>query len=282
MASGAAAAVREPRRRAARRRRSGRSAARRSTTSRCCCPSRSVDYVDFYSSIHHATNLGRILRPDSEPLLPNWRHLPVGVPRPRAARSSSSGDAGRAARRPRARPGRRRAAPSRRPVRSTSSSRSASVVGGRTDSRASRPTTPTDHVFGVVLLNDWSARDIQAYEYQPLGPHLGKSFATTISPWVVTLDALRAVPRRAAAAGSRARPATCGPRCRGGSTSTSTVDAQRHRRSARTNFAAHVLDVRPAARPHDRQRRAGRRRRPVRLGHRQRARRRPSGAASSS
>jgi fumarylacetoacetase len=145
-----------------------------------------ADYVDFYSSLHHATNLGRILRPDSEPLLPNWRHLPVSY-HGRAGTVVVSGT-------PVARPeglvpgedGTPRLAPSR----ALDIELEVGFVVGTGGTRL-RPDDADAHVFGAVLLNDWSARDIQAYEYQPLGPHLAKSFATTISPWVVTLDALR-------------------------------------------------------------------------------------------
>ena len=147
-----------------------------------------ADYVDFYSSIHHATNLGRLFRPDSEPLLPNWRHLPVGY-HGRAGTVQVSGT-------PVFRPsGQRLGAdgevvfgPS---VRLDIELEVGFVIGvpseaGSTVSVASAP----DHVFGVVLVNDWSARDIQAWEYQPLGPFLGKSFATSISAWVTPLAAL--------------------------------------------------------------------------------------------
>ena len=102
--------------------------------------------------------------------------------------------------------------PQRRPdaARSTSSSRSASSSGSAPTRPADRaPTTPTRHVFGVVLLNDWSARDIQAFEYQPLGPFLGKSFATTISPWVVHARRAAAVPRRPARRRTRRPTRTC-------------------------------------------------------------------------
>ncbi|HEY9472345.1 MAG TPA: fumarylacetoacetase [Mycobacteriales bacterium] len=148
-----------------------------------------ADYVDFYASREHATNLGRILRPNSEPLLPNWAHLPVGY-HGRAGTVVVSGT-------PVVRPcGQRRGDPT--PTFGPSSrldieAEVGFVVG--TPSRLGVP-VPTsafaEHVFGVVLVNDWSARDIQAWEYQPLGPHLGKSFATSISPWVVPLDALAA------------------------------------------------------------------------------------------
>jgi fumarylacetoacetase len=143
------------------------------------------DFVDFYASLHHATNLGRILRPDSAPLLPNWRHLPV----------SYTGRAGtvRASGAPVARPHGLRPGPEG-PIFGPSTQLDFELeVGFVVGAPGTRiPADDADrHVFGAVLLNDWSARDIQAYEYQPLGPHLGKSFATTISPWVVTIDALR-------------------------------------------------------------------------------------------
>lgn len=147
-----------------------------------------VDYVDFYSSIHHATNLGRILRPDSEPLLDNWRHLPVAYHgRARTVVVSAT---------PVTRPEGLVPDPSDGVPRLTAS-RALDIelevgflVGGPPTARI-QPDHADRHIFGAVLLNDWSARDIQGYEYQPLGPHLAKSFATTISPWVVTLDALR-------------------------------------------------------------------------------------------
>ncbi|HMK11959.1 MAG TPA: fumarylacetoacetase [Acidimicrobiales bacterium] len=146
-----------------------------------------ADYVDSYSSIHHATNLGKILRPDSEPLMPNWRHIPVAY-HGRAGSVIVSGT-------PIARPigmlaGADGAAPSSGPSRSLDIELELGTVIGRGGARIA-PDEADAHVFGFVLLNDWSARDIQAYEYQPLGPNLGKSFATTISPWVVTIDALR-------------------------------------------------------------------------------------------
>jgi fumarylacetoacetase len=148
-----------------------------------------ADYVDFYCSLDHATNVGRIFRPDAEPLLPNWRHLPVGY-HGRAGTVVVSGT-------PVVRPwGQRRPpgaeAPTYGPsVRLDIEAEVGFVVG--VGSRLGEPVPIeafADHVFGVVLLNDWSARDIQAWEYQPLGPFLGKSFATSISPWVVPLEAL--------------------------------------------------------------------------------------------
>jgi fumarylacetoacetase len=147
------------------------------------------DYVDFYSSLEHATNLGRMFRPDAEPLLPNWRHLPVGY-HGRAGTIVPSGT-------PVVRPCGQAKPPSEAGPRFGPSRRLdfelelGFVVG--VPSRLGQP-VPTsafrDHVFGVVLVNDWSARDIQAWEYQPLGPFLGKSFATSIGAWVTPLEAL--------------------------------------------------------------------------------------------
>jgi fumarylacetoacetase len=145
------------------------------------------DYVDFYSSLHHATNLGRLFRPGGEPLLPNWRHLPVGyhgrsgtivgdrstIARPRGIRSVSGSPA---------------AGPT---TQLDIESEVGFVVGSGSIHGQRVPCAEAErHLFGVCLVNDWSARDIQAFEYQPLGPFLGKSFATSMSPWIVTLDAL--------------------------------------------------------------------------------------------
>ena len=148
-----------------------------------------ADYVDFYSSLEHATNLGRLFRPGSEPLLPNWRHLPVGYHGRAGTVVVSGTDV--------VRPWGQSKAPDDEAPRFGPSRRLdvelelGFVVGS--PSRLGEP-VPTsafaDHVFGVVLVNDWSARDLQAWEYQPLGPFLGKSFATSISPWVVPLDEL--------------------------------------------------------------------------------------------
>ncbi len=147
------------------------------------------DYVDFYSSIEHATNLGRLFRPNAEPLLPNWRWLPVGY----HGRSSTIVIDGTPIRRP---CGQRKApdapAPEFGPSRRLDIELEMGFVAGPGNALGV-PIAIADareHIFGLVLVNDWSARDIQAWEYQPLGPFLGKSFATTISPWVVTLDAL--------------------------------------------------------------------------------------------
>ncbi|MGI8993219.1 MAG: fumarylacetoacetase [Nocardioidaceae bacterium] len=148
-----------------------------------------ADYVDFYCSLEHATNVGRIFRPNAEPLLPNWRHLPVGY-HGRAGTVVPSGT-------PVVRPcGQRKAAsdpaPSYGPSQRLDIEAEIGFVVG-TPSRLGNPVPVAafaDHVFGMTLLNDWSARDIQAWEYVPLGPFLGKSFATSISPWVTPLDAL--------------------------------------------------------------------------------------------
>jgi fumarylacetoacetase len=144
-----------------------------------------ADFVDFYSSREHATNLGRILRPDQEPLLPNWRWLPVGyhgragtvvvsgtdVARPRGQRRGTDGD------------------PVFGPTEKLDVELELGFVVGVPG--ASIPVDAfADHVFGVVLVNDWSARDIQAWEYVPLGPFLGKSFRTSISAWVTPLALL--------------------------------------------------------------------------------------------
>ncbi len=145
-----------------------------------------ADYVDSYSSIHHATNLGKILRPDSEPLMPNWRHIPVAY----HGRAGSVVVSGTPVARPVGVLGGGEAGPAAGPSGSLDIELEVGTVIGRGGTRIA-PDESDEHVFGFVLLNDWSARDIQAYEYQPLGPNLGKSFATTISPWVVTLDAVR-------------------------------------------------------------------------------------------
>ncbi|WP_242883538.1 fumarylacetoacetase [Actinomadura litoris] len=148
-----------------------------------------ADYVDFYASEHHASNLGRLFRPDSEPLMPNWKHLPVGyhgragtvvasgtdIVRPSGQRKAPSEDT-----------------PSYGPSRRLDIEAEVGFIVGTTSPLGTPVSTDefSEHVFGAVLLNDWSARDIQAWEYVPLGPFLGKSFATSISPWVVPLLAL--------------------------------------------------------------------------------------------
>jgi fumarylacetoacetase len=143
------------------------------------------DYVDFYSSVHHASNLGRMLRPGGDPILPNWWHLPVGY----HGRSRTVQVSGRPVVRPEGLV-EGDGGPQLRPSAALDIELELGFVIGRAGTRLA-PDDADRYVFGVVLLNDWSARDIQAFEAQPLGPHLAKSFATTISPWVVTLDALR-------------------------------------------------------------------------------------------
>lgn len=150
-----------------------------------------ADYVDFYASEHHATNLGRLFRPGSDPLTPNWKHLPIGyhgragtvvvsgtpVVRPRGQRKSAE-----------------TASPEFGPTRRLDIEAEVGFVVG-TGSPQGEPVSMADfreRVFGICLVNDWSARDLQAWEYVPLGPFLGKSFATSVSPWIVPLDALDA------------------------------------------------------------------------------------------
>lgn len=150
-----------------------------------------ADYVDFYASEDHASNLGRILRPDSEPLTPNWKHLPIGY----HGRSGTVVVSGTPVVRP---TGQRKEKGEDRPTLGPSRRLDFEAEVGFVVGTPSPLGTPvsvssfSDHVFGVVLVNDWSARDIQAFEYVPLGPFLGKSFATSISPWVVPLEALHA------------------------------------------------------------------------------------------
>lgn len=147
------------------------------------------DYVDFYCSEQHASNLGRILRPGQEPLSANWRHMPIGY----HGRSGTIVVSGTSIRRPR---GQRRPERDSPPVfgpteRLDVEVEVAYVVGMPSSHGDPVPVTAfAEHVFGVCLLNDWSARDIQLWETQPLGPFLGKSFATSISPWLVPLDVL--------------------------------------------------------------------------------------------
>jgi fumarylacetoacetase len=154
-------------------------------------PFRVGDYVDFYASEHHAANLGRILRPGQPPLLPNWKHLPVGY-HGRAGTVVVSGT-------PIVRPwGQRRESEGALPVfaptqRLDFEAEVGFVVGPPSALGAPVPIERfEDHVFGACLVNDWSARDLQAFEYVPLGPFLAKSFATSISPWIVPLEALAA------------------------------------------------------------------------------------------
>ncbi len=150
-----------------------------------------ADYVDFYASLEHATNVGRIFRPDAEPLLPNWRHLPVGYHGRAGTVVASGTDVVRPA-------GQRKApgdeAPTYGPSQRLDIEAELGFVVGTPSTLGSRVGVAdfADHVFGLVGLNDWSARDIQAWEYVPLGPFLGKSFATSVSHWVTPLEALDA------------------------------------------------------------------------------------------
>ena len=222
------------------------------------------DYVDFYSSLEHATNLGRMFRPDSEPLLPNWRHLPVGY----HGRASSVVVSGTPIRRPRGQlPPPSRARPRFGPTERLDIELELGFVTGPGNELGTPiPTAEAaDHVFGFVLVNDWSARDIQRWEYLPLGPFLGKSFATSISPWVVPLEALE--PFRVPAPPQDPEPLEY-LRTEGDWALdialevelNGEVDLAHERPRA-------VLDVPATARPRDRQRHQRPARRPLRLGH---------------
>lgn len=145
-------------------------------------------YTDFYASIFHATNVGRLFRPDT-PLLANYKHVPIAY----HGRTSSIVVSGTSVRRPWGQTkGSNESSPAFRPSqRLDYEAEVAAVIGcGNALGDSIDIDKAEAHVFGLCLLNDWSARDIQAWEYQPLGPFLGKNFATSISPWIVTLDAL--------------------------------------------------------------------------------------------
>ena len=151
-------------------------------------PARIGDYTDFYTSVHHATNIGRQFRPDN-PLLPNFKWIPIGY----HGRASSIGVSGQSFRRPMGQtlpPG--ATEPMFGPSKRLDYELELGVFMGSGNALGQPiPITEAEaSVFGMCLLNDWSARDIQAWEYQPLGPFLSKNFATTISPWIVTLEAL--------------------------------------------------------------------------------------------
>jgi fumarylacetoacetase len=151
-------------------------------------PARIGDYTDFYTSVHHATNIGKQFRPDN-PLLPNYKWVPIGY----HGRASSIGVSGQTFPRPMGQtlpPGATQ--PTFGPSKRLDIELELGIFVG-TGNALGEPVAMAqaeDHVFGLCLLNDWSARDIQAWEYQPLGPFLSKNFATTISPWIVTLEAL--------------------------------------------------------------------------------------------
>lgn len=146
------------------------------------------DYTDFYSSIEHATNVGKMFRPDN-PLLPNWKHIPVGY----HGRSSSIVISGTEIKRPK---GQTMPPDSDKPVYGASKRMDlelemAYIIGKPSELGASITTEDAeDHIFGKVIFNDWSARDIQKWEYVPLGPFLGKNFGSSISAWIVTMEAL--------------------------------------------------------------------------------------------
>ena len=147
------------------------------------------DYTDFYSSIEHASNVGSIFRDPKNPLLPNWRHLPVGY----HGRASSLVLSGTPIRRPW---GQIKPPGSEQPLFAPSRQMDFELELAFITCKENPLGTPVrteeaaDYIFGFLLLNDWSARDIQAWEYVPLGPFLGKNFATSLSPWIVTLEAL--------------------------------------------------------------------------------------------
>lgn len=151
-------------------------------------PAEIGDYTDFYASIYHATNVGKLFRPDN-PLLPNYKHVPIGY----HGRASSIVLSGTDVTRPNG-----QTLPSGEVTPIFGPSRMLDyeaevgffVGQGNAQGEAVRLDDAEDHLFGICLVNDWSARDIQSWEYQPLGPFLAKNFVTSISPWVVTLDAL--------------------------------------------------------------------------------------------
>lgn len=152
-------------------------------------PVRIGDYTDFYSSIDHATNVGTMFRDPANALLPNWKHLPVGY----HGRASSICVSGHSFHRPK---GQQKPADAEVPVFGASKLldielETAFIIGKKTE-MGDHVTTENanDHIFGMVLFNDWSARDIQTWEYVPLGPFLAKNFASTMSPWIVTIEAL--------------------------------------------------------------------------------------------
>jgi len=151
-------------------------------------PARIGDYTDFYTSVYHATNIGKQFRPDN-PLLPNYKWVPIGY----HGRASSIGVSGQAFSRPK---GQLKKPDADTPALAASQRVDIELELGvfiGAGNALGDPISITEaerHVFGICLLNDWSARDIQGWEYQPLGPFLAKNFATTISPWVVTLEAL--------------------------------------------------------------------------------------------
>jgi len=151
-------------------------------------PVRVGDYTDFYSSIEHATNVGKMFRPDN-PLLPNWKHIPVGY----HGRASSIVISGTPLKRP---SGQMMPPNADKPIYGKSKRMDLELEMAFIIGKPSELCEPVsienaeDHIFGKVIFNDWSARDIQKWEYVPLGPFLGKNFGSSISPWIVTMEAL--------------------------------------------------------------------------------------------
>ena len=146
------------------------------------------DYTDFYSSIEHATNLGKLFRDPENALLPNWRHLPVGY----HGRASSIVVSGHSIHRPVGQTKPPEGDPVFGPCKLLDFELEMSFVIGKSSELGNRITTEKaeEYIFGMALFNDWSARDIQKWEYVPLGPFLGKSFASSLAPWIVTMEAL--------------------------------------------------------------------------------------------
>lgn len=148
-----------------------------------------TSFVDFYSGIHHASNVGRMFRPDQPPLLPNYRHVPIAY----NGRASSVVASGTPITRPK---GQTRAPDADAPHFGATLEMDFElelgyyISHGQDMGKRITCSAAEEHILGLLLVNDWSARDFQRWEYQPLGPFLAKSFATTVSPWVVTLDAL--------------------------------------------------------------------------------------------
>lgn len=151
-------------------------------------PCRIGDYTDFYTGIHHATTIGKLFRPD-QPLMPNYKWVPIGY----HGRASSIGVSGQVFKRPQ---GQTKAPDAAEPSFGPSKRLDYELELGFLIGRGNALGEPIaigeaeEHLFGVTLLNDWSARDLQAWEYQPLGPFLAKNFASTLSPWIVTMEAL--------------------------------------------------------------------------------------------
>ena len=146
------------------------------------------DYTDFYAARNHATNVGKMFRPDGDPLMPNYLHLPVGY----HGRASSVVISGTAIKRPHGQLKPDESAPVFAPCKLLDYELEFGAFIGKGNTIGDRITMDDamDHIFGIVILNDWSARDVQKWEYQPLGPFNAKNFASSISPWIVTIDAL--------------------------------------------------------------------------------------------